>query len=160
VAVGSNKSSLIGRTADGERYRPRRVPRLARCRRAYHGEFDDLVVEAGLDTEVVAEGAGFAPAPLPPVAGLLLAAAGPVLAVAGLLLADAGLLLADAGLLLAVAGLLLAGAGLLFSDLVGDGELLGAGELEVGVGLGDEVCEFGWLVVWLGAVTSRGGCTW
>ena len=79
---------------------------------------------------------------------------------AGLLLVGAGLELVGAGLLLVGAGLLLVGAGLLFSDVVGDGELLKAGELEVGAGLGDEVCACGWLVVWLGAVTSRGGCTW
>ena len=63
----------------------------------------------------------------------------------------AGLLLAGAGVLLAGAGLLLAGAGVLLGELVGDGEL------ELGTGLGNERC--GWLLVWLGAVTSCGGCT-
>jgi hypothetical protein len=98
----------------------------------YQGEVGDVAVEAGLD------GADFA---------------------AGLLLVGAGLLLVGAGLELVGAGLLLVGAGVLFGDVVGDGELLGAGELEVGAGLGDEGREVGWLVVWLGAVTSRGGCT-
>jgi hypothetical protein len=104
-----------------------------------------VAVEAGPDVDVLAEGAGFAAGLLPPGAGLLLV--------------GAGLVLEGAGLLLVGAGLLLVGAGLLFSDLVGDGELVGAGELEVGAGLGGEGCECGWLVVWLGAVTSRGGCT-
>ena len=58
---------------------------------------------------------------------------------AGLLL----LLLVGTGLLLVGAGLLLVGAGVLVGGLVGDGELLGVGELEVGAGLGEEVCEFG-----------------
>jgi hypothetical protein len=111
----------------------------------YQGEADDLAVEEGLGVDVGGEGADFAAGPLPVDAGLLLA--------------GAGLLLVGAGLELAGAGLLLVGAGLLFSDLVGDGELLGDGELEVGAGLGGEVCECGWLLAWLGAVTSRGGCT-
>jgi hypothetical protein len=103
------------------------------------------VCQGEFDVDVVAEGAGFAAWLLPEVAGLELV--------------GAGLELVGAGLELVGAGLELVGAGLLFSDLVGDGELLGAGELEVGAGLGDEGRGCGWLVVWLGAVTSRGGCT-
>jgi len=62
---------------------------------------------------------------------------------AGVLLVGAGVLLVGAGVLLVGAGVLVAGAGVL------------VGELVLGDGLGDEWCC--WL--WLGAVTSCGGCT-
>ena len=85
-----------------------------------------MALVAGLD--VGAEWPDFAAGLLPVDAGLLV---------------GAGLLLVGAGLLLVGAALLLVGAGVLVGDLVEDGELLGDGELGVGVGLGEEGRAFG-----------------